>query len=241
MKLAVCLVFRGELLRNTQSYHHNNKNKELKEYDLSEESFIRQNNIMESIINHIIEPYQKNGFKVFVSGCIYECPEYIHNLMRYFPRNTIKQIELGKTNQAELFYKSIEQANKEHPNCIEYISLRMDYIMLKNIIIKELDSYLYVGFAWKNINNYPDVDVFFIISNNAINIFKAILYLLGLEKDNIDTHSITDSLKNKNILCYPIWNDYNNERTGISYNEYIKNITFHINRPFVNYMRNIKN
>ena len=60
-KKNVCLVFRGELLRNTKSYYHNNiKNKHLKEQDISEESLIRQDNIMKSIINNIILPYKKN-------------------------------------------------------------------------------------------------------------------------------------------------------------------------------------
>lgn len=238
----ICLVFRGELLRNATSYYHNNdKNKKLKEQDLSEESFIRQDQIMKSIINNIIIPYEKNGFNVFISGCVYECPKYSNNLISFFPKNTIKQIEHGKTNQAEVYYKSIEQAEKEHPECIEYISLRVDYIMLRNVIRKDLDVNLsYVGFAWKN-TKYADVDVFFIISKNAVNVFKKILYNIGLGKECIDTHSIKESLEKNNVLLYPIWNNYENEATSLSYCEYMKDVKLHENRPFVNYIRTIIN
>ena len=242
-KKNVCLVFRGELLRNNLSnYHDTIKNKQLREPNLSEESFIRQDDIMKSIINHIIIPYQKNGFNVFISGCVYECNHYNNKLKEFFPNNTIKQIKAGKTNQAETYYKSIEQAEKEHPECIEYISLRVDYLMLKNIIRTDLDLNLsYVGFAWENKKKYPDVDVFYIISKNAVNIFKNILYHIGLGKKNAQTHSITNTLKTKNVLLYPIWNNYENERTGLAYGDYIKDIILHENRPFVNYMRNIIN
>ena len=238
----VCLVFRGELLRNTLSYYHNNiKNKQLREPDLTEESFVRQDNIMKSIINNIILPYEKNGFNVFISGCVYECTHYNNKLKEFFPNNTIKKIKAGETNQAETYYKSIEQAEKKHPECIEYISLRVDYIMLKNIIRKDIDLNLsYVGFAWEN-TKYGDVDVFYIISKNAVNIFKNILYHIGSGKNYVDTHSITRSLKEKQILLYPIWNNYENEPTSLSYGEYIKYIKLHENRPFVNYIRSIIN
>jgi len=236
----VCLVFRGELLRNMLShYPPKKKNKQLCEPDLSEESFIRQDNIMKSIINNIIIPYEKLGFNVFISGCVYECNHYNNNLKEFFPNNTIKQIKAGECNQAETYYKSIEQAEKEHPGCIEYISLRADYIMLKNIIRKNLDINLsYVGFAWIN-EKYPAVDVFYIISKNAVNIFKKIIYNIGLGKSYVSIHSITGRLKSQNVLLYPIWNNYKNQRTGIPYKEYIKDIKLHENRPFVNYMRNI--
>ena len=237
-KKNVCLVFRGELLRNNFSgYDRNAKNKNLRKSNLSEESFARQDNIMKSIINNIIIPYKKNGFNVFISGCVYECNHYNNKLKEFFPNNTIKQIKAGKTNQAEIYYKSIEQAEKEHPECIEYISLRVDYLMLKNIIRKDLDLNLsYVGFAWKN-KKYADVDVFYIISKNAVNIFKNILYHIGLGKNCIDTHTITKKLKTKNVLLYPIWNNYENEATGMTYGNYIKDIILHENRPFVNYMK----
>ena len=237
-KKNVCLVFRGELLRNTSSwYHNNNKVKKLKKYNLSDESFIRQDNIIKSIINHIILPYEKNGFNVLVSGCIYKCPNYDNNLMSFFPKNTIKQIKSGKTNQAELFYKSIKRAIIEHPNCIEYISLRLDYIMLKDIIRKDFDlNSSYVGFPWKN-TNYPDVDVFFIISKNAMNIFKDILYRIGSGKNYAKTHSVLNSLKDKNVLLYQMWSNYENKATGISYREYTRKIKLHENRPLVNFMR----
>ena len=167
-KKNVCLALRGELLRNTlSSFHMNPKNKQIRKPDLSEKSIFRQDTIMKSIIDNIIIPYEKNGFNVFVSGCVYECNHYNNKLKEFFPNNTIKQIEAGQTNQAEMYYKSIQQAEKEHPDCIEYISLRVDYIMLRNIIIKNSGLNLsYVGFAWKN-TTYPDVDVFYIISKKA--------------------------------------------------------------------------
>lgn len=194
---------------------------------------------MKSIINHIIVPYEKNGFNVFVSGCVYECNHYNDKLTEFFPNNTIKQIKAGETNQAETYYKSIEQAEKEHPNCIEYISLRADYIMLKDIVRKDLDL-TYVGFAWRN-KKYPDVDVFYIISKNAINIFKNILYNIGIGENYVSTHSITKKLKNDNVLLYPIWDNYENEATALSYGEYNRSIKLHKNRPFVCYMRRINN
>ena len=67
----MCIVFRGELLRNTLScHHHNKKNKELIKCDISPESLKRQDEIMQSIINHIIVPYENQNFNVFVSGCV---------------------------------------------------------------------------------------------------------------------------------------------------------------------------
>jgi len=232
----VCIVFRGELLRNTQSFYHNNtKHKKLRDYDLSEDSFKRQDDIMKSIIKHVILPYEENGFNVFISGCVYKCPDYYNNLKLYFPKNTIKQIKAGKTNQAEAFYQSLDHAYKEHPDCIEYISLRADYIMLKNIVRKDLPK-LYVGFSWEN-TSFPDVDVFFIISKDAIDIFKHILYDIGVGKQYVDTHSIISRLKSVNVPLYPIWNDYKNKATGLTYSDYMKDIKVHENRPFVNYMR----
>lgn len=237
-KQNVCLALRGELLRNPlSSYHTNPKNKQLRKPDLSEGSVFRQDKIMKSIIDNIIIPYEKNGFNVFVSGCVYECNDYNNKLKEFFPNNTIKQIEAGKTNQAELFYKSIEQAEKEHPDCIEYVSLRVDYLMLKNVIRKDLDLNLtYVGFAWKN-NKFPQVDVFYIISKNAVDIFKKILNILGARNNYCHTHPITGRLKHKNVLLYPIWNNYENKAAGITYNDYIKQIKLHKNKPFVNYMK----
>ena len=233
----VCIVFRGELLRNTQSFYHNTKDKKLREYDLSEDSFKRQDDIMKSIIKHIILPYEENGFNVFISGCVYKCPDYYNNLTLYFPKNTIKQIKAGKTNQAEAFYQSLDHAYKEHPDCIEYISLRADYIMLKNIVRKDLPK-LYVGFSWEN-TSFPEVDVFFIISKDAMDIFKHILYDIGVGKKYVDTHSIISRLESVNVPLYPIWNDYKNKKTGLTYSDYMKDIKLHENRPFVNYMRNI--
>ena len=237
---SICLVFRGELLRNRFSCFNKNKTKKLKEPDLSEESIIRQDNIMKSIINNIILPYEKNGFNVFISGCVYECNSYDNKLKEFFPNNTIKQIKPGKTNQAEMFYNSIVQGEKEHPYCIEYISLRLDYIMLRNINIKELDlDTSYVGFAWENNIKILDVDVFFIISKNSLNIFKKILHHMGSGKGHIATHDILFKLKQNNIILYSIWDNYSNHPTGILYSNYIENKELHKNRPLVNYMRKV--
>lgn len=236
----VCIVFRGELLRNTKSNYGNNNNykKNLRECDLSEESFNRQDNIMKSIIKHIIHPYKKKGYKVFVSGCVYECPNYYNNLNEFFPNNTIKKIKPGKTNQAEVFHLSIEQAENEHPYCLEYISIRADYMMLKNININKLSG-LYTCFGWEN-ENLPEVDVFWIISKNTITIFKKILLNIGYKRQYVATHSILNKLKNNNVILYPIWTDYKNQRTGIPYDVYINDLDTHKNRPFINYMRNLK-
>ena len=68
--------------------------------------------------------------------------------MSFFPKNTIKQIKPGKTNQAEVFYNSIEQAEKQHPNCIEYISLRVDYIMLDWIGLYWIEFDYYTRLYW---------------------------------------------------------------------------------------------
>ncbi len=231
----VCIIIRGELLRPINShYHYNNKSKELRNPDLSDQSFRRQNDIMESIINHIIIPYKKLSYNVFVSGCAYECPNYDNKLTEYFPTNTIKFIKPGETNQSEMFSLSIEHAGNEHPNCTEYISIRADYIMLQNVVIKH-NAGLYTGFAWEN-TIYPDVDVFFVIPRETLPIFERILKYTK-SKDYTDTHYIIKHLKNENIVLYPIWENYKDGATGINYNEYTVNIDIHKNRPFVNYMR----
>ena len=234
----ICIVFRGELLRNSKSRYHANikNNKQLREYDLSEDSINRQNDIMKSIINHIIIPYEILGFNIFVSGCLYECNDYNKNLKDFFPNHSIKIIKQGDTNQAELFNLSLDHAEKENPNCIEYISLRADFIMLKNISIKNTFTGSYVGFAWENKSKYPSVDAFFIISKNAMNTFKKILKKIGEGKLFTHTHDIVSGLKYKTKI-YPIWDNYKNKATGIPYNEYIKNIKLHKYRPIVNYMR----
>ena len=231
----VCICFRGELLRSSKSSHHaNTKNKNLVQYNISEDSIKRQNDIMQSIINNIINPYKRKGYNVFVSGCVYKCPEYNENLKKYFPNNTIKQIESGKTNQLEMYYLSIDNAIKNHPNCIEYISLRADYIMLKNIVFKNIKGD-YLGISWIN-NTLPDVDVFFVISKNIIPQFKKILknqFFLQYA----ESHYILSEIKKLRIPIYVIWDNYKNAATGMSYNEYSQNSNQNSNRPFVNYMR----
>lgn len=238
----VCIVLRGELLRNPKSHYHTNvKNKNLRNYDVSKESFNRQDTIMISIIRHVIIPYEKLGYNVFVSGTVYECPEYNENLNKFFPKNTIKQIQPGKTNQAEMFNLSIDNAEKEHPNCSEYISMRTDYLMLRNANRKNIDG-LYIGYGWVNNKGIPpEVDLFYIISKSAMKIFKMILHFIGKNKEYTHTHHINLHLKNVNIATYPIWDDYENKPSGISYKDYVENIKLHENRPFVNYMRNLDN
>ena len=237
IKKNICIVIRGELLRNSKSFFYSTKSEEIKKYDLSEESFKKQDDIMKSIINHIVIPYKNIGYNVFISGCIYNCEEYNNNLISFFPNNTILKIKPGKTNAAEMYYKSINHAEKKHPDCIEYISIRGDYLMLKNIIIKNIIGKC-VGYAWVN-KKFPNVDVFFIISKKTINILKKILYNLANRHTRVCTHGILNQLRNNKVNIYAIWNDYNNQRTGISYSDYINNIKIHKNRPFVNYMRNL--
>ena len=232
----VCIVFRGELLRNNLSCFWGNNSKNLRKYDVSEKSFNRQNNIMESIIKHIITPYKEKGYNVFVSGCVYECPEYYKNLTDYFPNNTIKKIKPGKTNQGEVFYLGIEHAEKEHPECLEYISLRTDYIMLRNININKLSG-MYACFGWEN-KYIAEVDVFWIISKNTINILKKILIDLGFQNNRVHTHYLAKNLKENNVSLHTVWNDYENKCVALCYKEYINDLEIHKNRPFVNYMRN---
>ena len=71
--------------------------------------------------------------------------------------------------------------------------------MLKNIIRKDLGN-LYTGFSWKN-NNIPQVDVFFIISKNTINILKKILCTIGNKKKYTHTHSIYRYLDKTKFDC----------------------------------------
>ncbi len=108
--------------------------------------------------------------------------------------------------------------------------------MLRNIIFKNDLTSLYVGYAWNNFGKYPDVDVFFIISKNAIPILKTILNNLGKL-----THSLTHDLRERDVSVFPIWNDYDRQPTSIIFSQYQENKTLHQNRPFVCYMRNIIN
>ena len=232
----ICIVFRGELLRDPQSHHFTNKIcKDIRECNTSKECIERQNDIMKSVIKHIIEPYKKQGYNVFVSGCVYECPKYNEKLKEFFPNHTIKQIKPGNTNQAELYHQSIDHVDKTHPNCIEYISIRADYIMLRDVIIQN-NSGSYTGFAWKN-KKFPHVDVFFIIGKKSINIFKKVLCKIGYKKKYVNTHSIIKNLVKHKIHLYPIWSDCENQATGLSYDDYKKDINLYQFRPFVNYMR----
>lgn len=227
----ICICFRGELLRNERStYNHNEKSKKLLPCSFSDEAIKRQNTIMESIINHIITPYESKGYTVFVSGCVYECPKYSEYLNKYFPNNTIKQIKGGQTNQPHMSLLSVENGEQEHPGCVSYISIRGDYLMLRDVKIDETKE-TNVGTAWKNDKMNP-VDVFFIIPKDAVTMFKGILQPF-IKLQYKDTHFVPTKLNNK----YYIWDDYSNQATGISYGEYCNEIHLHKNRPFVNYMR----
>lgn len=240
----ICIMIRGELLRNTESTFNYNihfeeyRNKNIMQYDVSDASISRQNDIMQSIIDYIIIPYENAGYNVHVSGCVYECLDYDKQLKEFFPRNTIKQIKPGQTSQAEMFKMSIDHSEQEHPGCTEYISIRADYIMLKHVPIinsTHEETSICIGFAWKN-RNLPQTDVFFIIPKNAISIFKIVLKEIKKKGTYVNTHKI-HRLLSKKVKLYPIWNDYENHGVGIGYNEYVENKELHKNRPFVNYMR----
>jgi len=152
----ICIVIRGDLLRKSTSSNR----KQIRGCDLSKDSFDRQNDIMQSIIDKIIIPYKNNGYDVFISGCVYNCPSYTNKLLEYFPYNTIKQIEPGGINSSRMFYLGLEHAEEQHPNCKEYISVRGDFIMLRNVIITDPKNDIYVKFAWGP-GNSTFVDVFF--------------------------------------------------------------------------------
>ena len=241
----VCIVVKGELLRNpTSTFHDGNNTKELKPYSVDPIVFNKQNQIMESILNHIVRPYKAHGYHVHVSGCVYECPRYESQLKMYFPNNTILQIPSGHTNQAHLFSNALEQAENKHPECIEYIVLRADYLMLRDVKIIDTQTDFYTGFAWQNLNRFPQVDVFFIISKRAMHGFKRILHK-RIHSPHCDTHYISQELRqlvenNKRILLYPIWDDYQNGATSLSFPAYEKEYHLHTKRPFVNYIREVR-
>ena len=135
-----------------------------------------------------------------------------------------------------MFKESIINGYEQHPNCDEYISLRADYIMLKDVIIKDMNGEKdYVGMGWSNSRSaFPDVDVFFRISNNFVKTFISILWRRG----HGDSHYVPDAIRKRKIASYYIWGEtYRGGATGISYNEYLNNLQRHKDRPFVNYMR----
>lgn len=235
--MLACLILRGELLRNpTSTYHDGNKTKKLKPCNVSPKSIENQNAICNSIVENVIKPYREKYKSVFVSGCLYECEEYMQIFNEYFPGNTVKFCKHGDTNQAHHMMLGIEHARDMHPYCSEYISLRMDYLMLRPVVIHtppKVDKY--TGFGWIN-TIFPAVDVFFVISSNTIPLFIDILRR-KIHQLCIDTHSLQGELKQRNVYLYPIWGDYSNGATGISYKEYLNAYTHHEKRPFVNYMR----
>ena len=108
----VCLCFRGELLRPGNAWHRSTGNTVLN-CDFSDENINRQNDIMESIIKHIVIPYKNKGYNVFISGCVYKCPQYDEQLKKFFPDNTIKQIEPGRTGQVQMFKEGIINAYEQ--------------------------------------------------------------------------------------------------------------------------------
>jgi hypothetical protein len=134
-----------------------------------------------------------------------------------------------------MYYLSIKNAEDKHNDCIEYISIRADYIMLKNVILKNMKRN-YLGIPWINDNAIPDVDVFFIISKSAVPLFKKVLKK-NFHRENTDSHYILSDMRQLKVNIYIIWDNYKRQQTGISYNEYIQNIYLHKNRPFNNYMR----
>lgn len=234
MNKKICIVLREELLRCPSStFHDDNKTKYIKPCDTNTKTIQYQNNIMESIINHIFEPHKNLGYDVYISGCVYECPHYDMQINNYFPQNTIKKLKPGTHNQAEMFHESVCHATKMHPKCEIYVSIRADYIMLRDINIHKNDTC--IGYGWEN-NNYPDVDVFYVIPNKLTQRFKDILQ--NRKGEHICTYFINECLKHNNVIIYPVWTDYYEERTGIDYDNYKSEIEKHKKRPFVNYMRN---
>ena len=231
----ICIIIKGDILRNPESGHFDGTRGIPKSHSMHEKSFRHQNEIMESIITHIILPYEKEGKDVFVSGCVYNCTHYDEKLKDYFPNHTIKSIQSGKTNAPQLWHIACENAEMHHPNCIEYVSMRADFLMLRNVTFKTPMSDIYTGFGYAG--KFPAVDAFFITSNKAMPIFKKIL-LLG-KRQNADTHYIQSHLRRHKVELYPIWADYKNGPTGITFENYITKKHLHKQRPFVNYMKNI--
>ena len=230
----VCICLRGELLRPSCSTHA--LGSKVIECDSSEENINRQNDIMESIINHIIIPYKNEGYNVFISGSIYKCPEYDEKLEEFFPNNTIKQIDPGKKGAVEMFKESIIHASEQHPNCKEYISLRGDYIMLRDIIIKNMkEEKDYIGMAWSNAGFVGcSCDIFYVISKNVIPQFIEILWRRG----HSDSHYVTDAIRKRKIPAYFIWGEtYRRAPSSMTYTDYLNNLDKHKNRPMANYMR----
>ena len=239
---SVCIVIRGELLRDPTSTYAKILTKELKPHSLDPKIFHKQNEIMESILNHIVQPYKKQGYHVDVSGCVYECPNYTTQLNKYFPNNTIVQIQSGHTNSSHMMHNALEHAENQHPYCVEYIILRVDYLMLRDVKLKETTNDFYSGFPWIN-KTFPQVDVFFIISKKAMKGFKNILHK-RIHIQRIDTHYILQELRQlvedkQKILLYPIWDDYQNAATGLSFPIYKTEMEIHSKRPFVNYIREV--
>ena len=239
MTKTVCIVLRGELLRNPGSTYYsnrNNKTKALWSADTSEASIKRQDEVMVSIKEKIIMPHLRGGNIVFVSGLLYECPTYAERLNEYFPENTVAYIQPGNTNQAGAFLSGLEHAVERHPGCAEYMSVRCDHLMLRDVPLRDDLKGKYTGIAWSN-SIFPKVDIFFIISHGAIQDFKHALRSLGLGPANVQTHNISAILLMIGTQVYPIWHDYHNRRAGLSYRDYQTDIANHSKRPLINYMR----
>ena len=212
----ICIVIRGDLLRKSTSCY----SKQIRGCDLLQSSFNRQNDIMQSIIDKIITPYQNNGYNVYISGCVYNCPAYTNKLLEYFPYNTIKQIEPDKNiNVSRMFYLGLEHAEEQHPNCKEYISVRGDFIMLRDVIISEPKNDLYVKLAWRaRSKSQPGrIDVFFVISKKAMVILKKVLF--EDTRACCQLHGLSIVLDKMGISIYFIWKDYCHTKAGFLWRE----------------------
>lgn len=135
---------------------------------------------------------KNKGYNVFVSGCVYECNEY-KRLNYFFDKHTIKQIKPGKTNQAELLRYGLEQAEKQHPNCLEYISLRADYLMLREVNLNFNKQC--VGLPWNKCSGEAP-DVFFIIPKDVLSNFINTLNIYN-GRSSVILHSLIGNLKKK--------------------------------------------
>jgi hypothetical protein len=239
MTKTVCIVLRGELLRNpgsTYNINRKNKTKAILSANTSEGAIQRQDEIMISIKEKIIMPHLRAGNIVFVSGCVYDCPTYAQSLKEHFPENTVAFMRPGHTNQAGAFMLSLEHAVQKHPDCAEYMSVRCDHLMLRDVPLRDDLKGKYTGIAWSN-SIFPQVDIFFIISHGAIQDFKRALRSLGLQPAHVHTHNIAAILRAIGTHVYTIWSDYHNQRAGISYHEYQNDISNQSKRPLINYMR----
>ena len=110
--MSVCIVFRGEMLRDSQSSYFTDQTKKRRNYVVTDERKSKQHEIFQSICDKIIVPFKEHGFRVMVSGAVYSCPPIESSLKEYFGNHTIKMIEPGKTNACELLHISLVHARR---------------------------------------------------------------------------------------------------------------------------------